>query len=727
MEVIESFFDKKIDKTNTKCYNIIKIEVVSNRRLRMSMNFDEIDKEVDEIIASNEAWNKRTDKQNRKEYWKHFFKHNKDVTRVLIVFLILLVVLGVKIGVKKVQLKDSLLTGLEVQDDETFVKSLKEKKSDIKGMSQYDKYEMGLDYHDGSDSDHDGLSDKDEIEVYETDPLKSSTSGDLYTDGYKIANNMDPGKSYEMESPSFENNNCKEVTLSADDAGSMNAVVEDVTDRYSLTDYGIKKIYKGFWISNYSGTISLNLKKVFSDNDISKSDISIWLYKGDFLTYGLSDLEKCKYKMNGNQAEIEDKLTAGASYYIYVTGKKNILNSILSSTSHQTQLNSSRDTQAIFLLKESPILHSLGLTKVDVYYPDQNDDEANIKMEQRAIKLYNLQEDTDEINFIPSSADKIQKKYEKLRNMMPKLDTKDGLVYDKDGKGNLLLALFGYQCIDDGITVDASGNGKNSEDSEKVTYKKHHTSFDPYVDELPFQNFASQYGHNGNCAGMAHLTSYLFNTGSFPDNGSYDDIKWNLSTDKHNATLMDPKLDDYKTNSFVDDHSSTFNNYISEDKLTSGEKEFVKMIGAAYQEDNDKLPYLNEYMVSNGWTPDWSVAEHMMDYLDGGKILNVGLYLKNGSGHTITVYDYYYNYAGELIFRVYDSNIPQNHMDDVELNCDGACYLQCKKVLRSDGTYGMEYLYYPIQGQTEYLAATSANLMSKSAIMVYDENLNILN
>ena len=78
LEVIESFFDKKIDKANTKCYNIIKIEVVSNRRLRMSMNFDEIDKEVDEIIASNEAWNKRTDKQNRKEYWKHFFKYNKD-------------------------------------------------------------------------------------------------------------------------------------------------------------------------------------------------------------------------------------------------------------------------------------------------------------------------------------------------------------------------------------------------------------------------------------------------------------------------------------------------------------------------------------------------------------------------------------------------------------------------------------------------------------------------
>ena len=682
-----------------------------------------MDKEMKKILKSRKAG----DKAERRAYWKNFFRLNKDVTRLLIIFLILLAILGGKTGIKRTQLKNSLLAGLEMQDEDTFVKSLKEKKSDIKGMSQYDKYKMGLDYHDGSDSDHDGLSDKEEIEVYGTDPLKSSTAGDLYTDGYKAANDMDLEKSYEMDEQTFHNNNCEEVVLSADDAVSLNAVVEDATDRYSLTDYGIKKIYKGFWISNYSGTFSLDLDKIFSDNDISKSDISIWMYKGDFLAYGLSDLEKCKYKMDGNLAVIEDKLSADTSYYIYVTEKKNILNSIFTSASHKTQLNSSKDDQAIFLLKESPILHSLGLTKVDVYYPDQNNDEANIKMEQRAIKLYNLKEDTDEINFIPLSVDKIQKKYQKLRDTMPKLETKDGLVYNKDGQGNLLLALYGYQCIDDGITVDAGGNGKNSKDSKKIIYKNHHTKFDPYVDELAFQNFASQYGHNGNCAGIARLTSYLFNTGSYPKNGSYDDIKWNLGTDKHNATLMDPGLSDYKTNSFVDDHSSAFGNYVSTDKLTSGEKEFVKMIGAGYQEDNDRLPYLNEYMISNDWNPDWSVAEHMMDYLNKGKILNVGLYLKNGSGHTITVYDYYYNYAGELIFRVYDSNIPQNHMDDVELNCDGACYLQCKKVLRSDGTYGMDYLYYPISGETGYLASTSANLMSKSAIMVYDENLNILN
>lgn len=654
-----------------------------------------------------------------------FFKYNKDVTRLLIIFLVLLVVYGVKTGVENIQLKHILLTGLEVQDEDTFASSLKDKKSDIKGMSQYDKYNMGLDYHDGSDSDHDGLTDKEEIEVYGTDPLKSSTAGDLYTDGYKVANDMDPAKAYEMSEQTFSNNNCKEVILSADDAADLSAVVENATDRYSLSDYGIDKIYKGYWIYNYSGTVRLNLKKVFSKNNITESDIDIWMYKGDFLVYGLSDLKKCNYTMEGNQAVIAEELAADSSYYIFVTEKTTILDKILTASSKKMQLNGSKDDQKVFLIKMSPILYALRLTDIDIYYSDQNDDEKNIAMEKRAVKLYNLKE-SDKINFSPVTVDEIQKKYEYLHNTIPKLETKDGVIYKKDSGGNLLLILFGYWYIEDGITADAGGNGKNSQKEEKDNYKNYHTKFDLYVDELPFQNFESQYGHNGNCTGFTHLTSYLFNQGSYPKKGHYNDIKWNLGTDKSNKTLMNPGLNDYKTSSFVDDNSSAFDNYIGS-KISSGEKEFVKMIGAGYQEGTEKLPYLNEYLISNDWSADWSVAEHMMDYLNKGKIINVGLYLKNGSGHAITVYDYYYNYAGELIFRVYDCNIPQNHMDDVELNCDGACYLQCKKVLRSDGTYGMDYVYYPLKGETGYMASSNSNLMSRSAIMIYDENWNILN
>ncbi len=64
-----------------------------------------------------------------------------------------------------------------------YTEPLKGEPSDIVGMSKYDKYAMGLSIQDGSDTDGDGLTDKEEIEVYGSDPLKKSTSGDLYDDG----------------------------------------------------------------------------------------------------------------------------------------------------------------------------------------------------------------------------------------------------------------------------------------------------------------------------------------------------------------------------------------------------------------------------------------------------------------------------------------------------------------------------------------------------------------
>ena len=62
-------------------------------------------------------------------------------------------------------------------DEEAYYDNLKSEASDIDGMSKYDKYEMGLMVADGSDSDYDGLTDKEEIEKYHTDPLKASTAG----------------------------------------------------------------------------------------------------------------------------------------------------------------------------------------------------------------------------------------------------------------------------------------------------------------------------------------------------------------------------------------------------------------------------------------------------------------------------------------------------------------------------------------------------------------------
>jgi hypothetical protein len=188
---------------------------------------------------------------------------------------------------------------------------------------------------------------------------------------------------------------------------------------------------------------------------------------------------------------------------------------------------------------------------------------------------------------------------------------------------------------------------------------------------------------------------------------------------------MDRGLYDYKTRSFIDDNSDKYSNYISEG-LSDGETEFVKMIGAYWAESNDKVS-LNEYMISSEQHYDWSLAEKMTDYLDQGKILCVGLVFRDGTGHEINLYDYYYTEAGELIFRVYDSNIPQNSRDGYELNCDGACYLQCKKIINPDGTASFAYLYWPIQGNYDYLATSSRSLMEYNSLVVTDENWNVFN
>lgn len=57
--------------------------------------------------------------------------------------------------------------------------------------------EMNL--HTVYDFDEDGLTDYEEMEVYHTDPNKKSTSGDNYTDKYKVDNDMDLFTKYDVD------------------------------------------------------------------------------------------------------------------------------------------------------------------------------------------------------------------------------------------------------------------------------------------------------------------------------------------------------------------------------------------------------------------------------------------------------------------------------------------------------------------------------------------------
>lgn len=659
-----------------------------------------------------------------------FIKVHKS-TLVYVIIIVAIIIVGSAYKSNKDKLAEASLLGIPVQDYEEYMAGLKDTPSDIEGMSQYDKYKMGLNYHDDSDTDFDGLSDKDEIEKYGSDPLKASTANDLYSDGYKAENDMDIFTYYEYDKEIvFDYNECAEVVLEADEPTDFYAVVEDYTTRYSLADYGINTIYKGYWMYNYNGTLKIDLTEVFEKNNIDFNDISIWIYQGDFLAYGVSELERCDYEKKGNTITIDYEFDEDLAYFVYITEAKSKLSSLLSvnsSSSSPLQLNGSNDEVGVAFVCGSPILEQFFGVSGHVYYMELEDDEKNVSFVERAIYYCNnvvlgseiTSEDTDKLT--ATDAKGVQAKIDFYRSVFPMCEAKPA------GQESVFNFIFNYTVYaDEGYDLAAGdSSNENGDEEEHKNYRNYHTTFDSYVDELPFQNFESQYGTGGNCAGISHLTAYLFNTGSFPTSGSYNDISWNLSIDEENATLSDIGLYDYKSRDFVDENSGKNDNYIG-DGLTAGEQEFVKMIGAYWMESNDRAN-LNDYVMVNGQTNDWSLAEKMTDYLDQGKILCVGMLFKSGMGHEVNLYDYYYTEAGELIFRVYDSNIPQNNRDGFELNCDGACYLQCKEIIRPDGTSSFTYLYWPIKGNIGYMASSNKNLMNVNSIVVTDENWNIFN
>lgn len=284
---------------------------------------------------------------------------------------------------------------------------------------------------------------------------------------------------------------------------------------------------------------------------------------------------------------------------------------------------------------------------------------------------------------------------------------------------------------DSGYDIGAASAGSNEKVDQNGTYNSE--GFNPYVDELPFQNFSSEYGAGGNCVGIAHLTSYLYNNKKVPSQGSYkckiNDkekiIKWNIRRDDENKTLLNAGLYDYKDKTFVDEHSGDSVDYLSKD-LSKGEKQFKKMIGCYLQKGNNKFN-LDDYTNINGEHNDWSMIEKMKNYLDKGKIVDVYMLLKTGYGHAVNVYGYQYASEDEMAFYVYDCNILQDKRKGFKLNFE-VCALQVKKIKDESGKDKFEYLYYPLKGgeNITYMASSNQGLMEENAIVIVDEKWNVL-
>lgn len=615
--------------------------------------------------------------------------------------------------------------GYMVFSEKDYEKKMKDTSSDIRGMSKYDKIQKGLQADDNSDSDYDGLTDKEEIEKYGSDPLRASTAGDLYTDGYKATHGMDVTKKYDYDGKvRFAGNKCKEIKLTADDAIDMSAVVRDVTDTTDVSSFGINTLYKAYKIYNYSGALSIDTQKALPD-DVELKNVKVKIFNGAFLNKELGELKDTSYNEGKGLITPEYSFESKDTYYILITGKTTFA-SALSSLTGTAKGDYEETGVAMFVSVPLVGIFTDYKKATEITYTKLKDVDTTNKFRNAVIDKLNdkitgtnIIKKEDKIFSFSSSAE-INTKYEILKKFLPFFEI-------QNEKAHIWHSLFCYSVYNynSGTVIAANGiNGNNGDKTERRKYNNYHTKFDQYTDELCFQNFQSDYGPNGNCLGIAHFTSYLFNKGRYPSSGSYGDISWNLKKHDENKTLMDPGIFDYKDIHFVDDRTDKDNDYLTKDVLSSGEKEFVKMIGAAFREGNDKIDH-DAHVKTNGELNDYSMLKKAMDYLDAGKVVNVCLLLNNGTGHAITLYDYYWLDDESVNFRVYDSNIPQNDRENYYIHADGASYLQCSVVTQPNGEKDFQYIYYPLENNTYYMASSYYYLMQKHCLIIMDENWNI--
>ncbi|MBQ6349459.1 MAG: zinc-ribbon domain-containing protein [Methanobrevibacter sp.] len=145
---------------------------------------------------------------------------------------------------------------------------LKNTESDIVGMSLFDKAKMGLDVYNGSDSDNDGLTDKDEIELYNSDPLKMSTSGDLIPDSYKVAMNLELNEKYNLDDYDLEAYSLADlykspenVTIDSDNPENAFAKIREYN-----TEYCGQKSIEGYELINVYGDVSIDFSDCVEDD-----------------------------------------------------------------------------------------------------------------------------------------------------------------------------------------------------------------------------------------------------------------------------------------------------------------------------------------------------------------------------------------------------------------------------------------------------------------------------
>ncbi len=564
--------------------------------------------------------------------------------------------------------------------------------SDIEGMTQYDKRQMGLYVEDGSDSDHDGLTDKEEIEVYHTDPTAYSSAGDYYSDSYKIANGMDLDKKYDTPEEAYDyyivGDDIKFVDPAPNDSAMSFAAAESGVSLYKdneeilepgdiLPDYEYTtdyKFVKAYYVRYYYGDVEIDLTDlpIDSQKNVCVATCEVHGIPGDYPEgesnhYFKEIPSKVKDgKVTFNAAERVTRW-GGSTWFCVVEKQKSTRGGVFGFFGKATDKEAGGEAgEYLAVCDNSYAWGSLHIIPPKIYYVSSGDETAdevaNTKMAETASKMH--EPFFEKMRYKPEDAEYI--KVTKLE-----YEARVKLYQGKYQRTTDVMALKSF--------TDMFHNYFLSEDvmeeQRAVMEANHSTGFHMRYDTLPFANYSSEMT-DGHCAGIAELTTRLYNTGTIPATGSYT-LKqnhkkvpkgtvahWDLTYDPENATLMDWGLYDFKDENFISKHTDE-NGELSYNGTTDGEKEFIRLVDAYWAEANETMP-LSEEIVSSDYLYTEEEFMKILAFLDTGKICTLDLWSEEFGGHSVNIvaYNYVVPAAGATItddcyaLYIYDNNYP---------------------------------------------------------------------
>ncbi|MCR5212516.1 MAG: thrombospondin type 3 repeat-containing protein [Lachnospiraceae bacterium] len=632
-------------------------------------------------------------------------------------------------------------------------KELAAEPSDIEGMTKADKVNAGLSPDDNSDTDMDGLSDKDEILVYGTDPLKASTAGDMYFDGEKVSAGLDLHKKYDTYDEAafgpivYPLNVCRNITLTGKTASDRTALVKDVTGSFDMYEgtgmYKWKDKYNSYAeyeVRNFEGDLSIDLGPVLERRKKTMGDIIA------LTAIGTGDAVKASYKTEGNTIALSAPKDA-ASFLVIIADKKtkNPFSNILINavgTASETATAVKQRGKAVVVYSQAANAITKGGIRPKIYYVSSGDESKDNAMLSTMIACAN--------RALPDIENTTSKDCREvsLKNYEFRLKLYGTFLKNRHASPDIGQYYLSYWTYDDELGIseemgtDAWAQGGTSA-SGMEKFSDNET--------FPFTNFGSYISNGGNCAGITGFTAALYNKGSVPATGSFDfgeglgTISYDLTKDIENATLLDRGLKDYKDESFVTDRSAK-DYSLDNSKLTAGELDFVNAIGCYWGVANTRP-------TEPGWNDELrsplkrETIENMKAMLDKNKviILSASIYepqkLANGitskeafiGGHSILLYGYseYKKvdpYGDEHIhtdFYVYDPNCPNNHTTNImyfeEYTVPEHGYFA--EQFSITGGQMIAYSYNPIGSYCMY---DCAGILDQTYLSITDEDYNSL-